>query len=116
MSWSINGNSIPAPDMNTYKIERNDIDSSQTGRLDNGYMFRERIRTGVYKISCTWHLTGSQKNNLENLLLSSANISFTFLDGNSFTTKTMYCSKTSSDCITSLNEGFWLFSANCEEV
>lgn len=115
MSWAINGTSIPDPDMD-YKIERNDIDSSQTGRLDNGYMFRERIRTGVYKISCTWHLTGSQKTNLENLLLSSPNISFTFLDGNSFITKTMYCSKTSSNCITVFGDGFWTFSANCEEV
>lgn len=116
MSWNINGFPIPSPDIDSYKIERNDIDSSQTGRLDNGYMFRERIRTGVYKVSCTWHLTSLQKTNLESLLLSSSNISFTFLDGSTFITKTMYCSKTSSDCISILNDRLWLFSANCEEV
>ena len=69
MSWNINGFPIPSPDTDSYKIERNDIDSSQTGRLDNGYMFRERIRTGVYKVSCTWHLTSLQKTNLESLLV-----------------------------------------------
>lgn len=116
MSWNINGYAIPSPDIDSYKIERNDIDSSQTGRLDNGYMFRERIRTGVYKVSCTWHLNNAQKNTVENLLLSAPNINFTFLDGNTFVTKTMYCSKTSSECISILNDGLWLFSANCEEI
>lgn len=116
MSFSINGNSIPYPDTNSYSVERNDIDSSETGRLDNGYMFRECIRTGVYKVSFTWHVTGSQCNTLDNLLFQGANISLTFKDGVNWITRTMYCSKTKKDCISTGGNELWTFTANCEEV
>lgn len=114
--WAINGTSIPAPDLDSYSIEQNDIDSSSTGRLDNGYMFRERIRTGVYKVSFTWHVTASQCNNIRNLLLSSANINVIFKDGATWVTATMYCSKLSKKCVSVCGEELWVLSANCEEV
>lgn len=114
--WTINGTSIPAPDLDSYSIEQNDIDSSSTGRLDNGYMFRERVRTGVYKVSFTWHITATQCNIIRNLLSSSANITVTFKDGSSWITSTMYCSKITKKCISTCGDELWVLSANCEEV
>ena len=114
--WAINGNAIPAPDIDGYSVEQNDIDSSATGRLDNGYMFRERVRTGVYKVSFTWHVTASQCNTIRNLLSSSANITVTFKDGSSWITSTMYCSKSTKKCISTCGAELWVLSANCEEV
>lgn len=116
MSWSINGTSIPAPLTNDYSVEQNDIDSSQTGRLDNGYMFRERIRTGVYKVSFTWNVTAYQCNVIKSLLSSTPNITVTFKDGSNWVTKNMYCSKITKKCVSPFGEELWKISANCEEV
>lgn len=45
----INGTELPAP--TTYSVQYSDIDSSDTGRAENGVMLRNRIRAGVAKIS-----------------------------------------------------------------
>lgn len=116
MNWSIDGTPIPAPDTDSYSVECNDIDSSQTGRLDNGYLFRERVRMGVYKVSFSWHVNGDWCITLKNLLMSNTNISVTFKDGNSWVTATMYCAKLSKKCISNFGDGLWVVSANCEEV
>lgn len=48
----INGTELPAP--TTYSVQYSDIDSSDTGRAENGVMLRNRIRAGVVKISVSW--------------------------------------------------------------
>ena len=48
----INGTELPAP--TTYSVQYSDIDSSDTGRAENGVMLRNRIRAGVAKISVGW--------------------------------------------------------------
>lgn len=107
----INGNIIPAPIMDSYKIEKNDIDSSNSGRSETGLMLREIIRQRVYKVSMEWRLNGNQCANLEDLLsLSSFNLSF--VDNGTEITKTMYCSAVAK---TMISTDLWALSANMVE-
>ena len=45
----IDGVVLPTP--NEYKVQLSDLDSSGTGRTEDGILVRERVRGGVAKIS-----------------------------------------------------------------
>ena len=45
----IDGVAMPTP--NEYKVQLSDLDSSGTGRTEDGILVRERVRGGVAKIS-----------------------------------------------------------------
>ena len=47
------GSYIP-PTPTKYSLDIQDIDSADTGRGETGYMARERVREGVYKVSLTF--------------------------------------------------------------
>ena len=48
----IDGVALPAP--NEYKVQLSDLDSSGTGRTEDGVMLRNRVREGIAKISASW--------------------------------------------------------------
>lgn len=48
----IDGQAMPVPV--SYKVQLSDLDSSGTGRTEDGVMIRERVRGGVAKISVSW--------------------------------------------------------------
>ena len=48
----IDGVALPTP--NEYKVQLSDLDSSGTGRTEDGILVRERVRGGVAKISVSW--------------------------------------------------------------
>ena len=48
----IDGVVLPTP--NEYKVQLSDLDSSGTGRTEDGILVRERVRGGVAKISVSW--------------------------------------------------------------
>jgi len=48
----IDGVALPAP--NEYKVQLSDLDSSDTGRTEDGVMLRNRVREGIAKISASW--------------------------------------------------------------
>ena len=48
----IDGVALPTP--NEYKVQLSDLDSSGTGRTEDGILVRERVRGGVEKISVSW--------------------------------------------------------------
>lgn len=48
----IDGTPLPVPA--TYKVQLSDLDSSGTGRTEDGVLVRERVRGGVAKISVSW--------------------------------------------------------------
>lgn len=52
---TIGGYTPPAPV--SYSVTSSDLDSSESGRSESGYMSRERIRGSVKKINATWRLT-----------------------------------------------------------
>lgn len=49
---NIDGTALPAP--SAYKVQLSDLDSSGTGRTEDGILVRERVRGGVAKISVSW--------------------------------------------------------------
>ena len=49
---TIDGVVLPAP--MAYSVEYNDLDSSDTGRSEDGMLHRKRIREGVAKIKVSW--------------------------------------------------------------
>lgn len=56
---TIDGTALPAP--GAYKVQLSDLDSSGTGRTEDGVLVRERVRGGVAKISVSWEaLTTAQ--------------------------------------------------------
>lgn len=53
----VNGTILPTPLDDGYTVSRQDLDSSTTGRAEDGIMYRDRVRAGVYKVECKWMLT-----------------------------------------------------------
>lgn len=49
---TVGGVALPTP--NEYKVQLSDLDSSDTGRTEDGVMMRNRVRDGVAKISVSW--------------------------------------------------------------
>ncbi len=49
---NIDGTALPAP--SEYKVQLSDLDSSGTGRTEDGVMMRNRVREGIAKISASW--------------------------------------------------------------
>lgn len=50
----INGYKAPPP--RTYQVQAADLDSDETNRSESGYLHRDRLRQGVYKIIATWRV------------------------------------------------------------
>ena len=53
----VNGTPLPAPLAGGYTVSRRDLDSQNTTRSEAGYMFRDRVREGMYKIEANWEMT-----------------------------------------------------------
>lgn len=68
---TIDNYTVPTPI--SYEVQRADLDSDETNRSESGYLHRNRIREGVYKVIATWRIPVSQ---LENLTAALAPASF----------------------------------------
>lgn len=84
----INNHTLPTP--NSLSIPQFDVDSSDTTRNEAGYLQRDRVRQGIYKIELGWqNIKSSQANEILNLIKpSSVNVTFPSPNGN--VTKKMY--------------------------
>lgn len=56
---NIDGTPLPVPA--SYKVQLSDLDSSGTGRTEDGVLVRERVRGGVAKISVAWAALTTQE-------------------------------------------------------
>jgi len=84
----IDGVDMPAPSV--FKIPRYDLDSGDTHRNEEGYLQRDRIRQGIYKIELEWKgITSAQLNTIESAI-APASVQVTFLTASGLQTKTMY--------------------------
>jgi hypothetical protein len=95
----VNGVELPSP--SKYKVKRSDLDSEATMRNSEGYLIRDRVREGVYRIDVSWEaLTHSDYLTVVNAL-SPAKFTVVFWDPNSATTKTaqMYAGDRDSELI-----------------
>lgn len=113
----IGGSLMPAP--RTYAVSLQDLDSADSGRSETGMMYRNRVRSNVYKIQATWRLT---RVDLAKIIaaITPASFSVKFFDPNTLTTptKTMYAGDRSSTMV--INNGdpsetWWDFSVNLIE-
>lgn len=109
------GNSLmPAP--RTYRVDLQDIDSSDSGRSETGVMYRNRVRSNVYKIIATWRVNRPDLNTLVTAI-TPASFEVKFFDPNTASTKacTMYAGDRSSTMIKNddkANETWWDFTVN----
>lgn len=110
----IGGSLMPA--LRTYRVDLQDIDSSDSGRSETGVMYRNRVRSNVYKIQATWRVKRTQLNQIITSITPAA-FSVQFFDPNtdSVQTRTMYAGDRSSTMIKNDNkpeETWWDFSVN----
>lgn len=54
---TVDGVALPAP--HEYKVVLSDLDSSETGRTEDGVLVRSRVRAGVAKITAAWAALGT---------------------------------------------------------
>lgn len=75
--------SPPAP--TEYSLDIQDIDSEDTGRGETGYMTRERVREGIYKLSLSFTNISSEDVTSLKEALSPETIQVTLFDGSDVT-------------------------------
>ncbi|MGF7059293.1 DUF6711 family protein [Brassicibacter mesophilus] len=85
---NIDGVDLPAP--SSMKIPQSDLDSSDTNRNELGFLQRDRIRQGIYKIELEWKAITDTKLNTILDAVEPASIQVTFPFSKGFLTKTMY--------------------------
>lgn len=105
------------PTPTKYALDIQDIDSDDTGRGETGYMVRERVREGVYKLSLEFtNITSLDVLNIKNAI-SPETIGVTLFDGN-YVTVNMYVGNRSV-VLKSVDDDancFWDVSFNLTEV
>ena len=89
-SWWIKIDNVLLPTPDTCPITEYDLDSAATGRAESGYLFRERVRPGLFSCDLAWSgLTPEQANLIRDALAPvSFEVQIRFL-GDTIT-KTMY--------------------------
>jgi len=93
----IDGVDMPAPA--TFKTPRFDLDSGDTNRNEEGYLQRDRIRQGIFKIELEWKgITSAQLNTIETAI-APASVQVTFPSAAGMQTKTMYAGDRQTELI-----------------
>lgn len=77
------------PSPTEYSLEVQDIDSPDSGRGESGYMVRERVREGIYKLSLSFTNLSSDDVLAIKQAISPESIRVTLFDGDPVT-KQMY--------------------------
>lgn len=73
------------PTPTEYSLDIQDIDSADTGRGETGYMTRERVREGIYKLSLAFTNITSEDVLSIKQALSPEKVSVTLFDGEEVT-------------------------------
>jgi len=84
----IEGVDLPTP--SSLKNTQSDLDSADTNRNEQGYLQRDRIRQGIYKLELEWKgITNGQLTTILNAI-EPASVQVTFPSPSGVLTKTMY--------------------------
>lgn len=85
---TIDGIVLPHP--SSLSVNMSDLDSPDTTRNEKGYLQRDRVRSGLYKIELEFNAkTGTDIQKIENAI-KKAKMSVTFPDSSGMITKQMY--------------------------
>lgn len=85
---TIGGVTLPHP--SSISVASQDLDSPDTTRNEMGYLQRDRVRAGVYKLGLEFAAkTGPEITSIESAI-SPASFDVTFPDSSGMVTKTMY--------------------------
>lgn len=104
------------PTPTEYSLDIQDIDSEDTGRGETGYMTRERVREGIYKLSLAFtNITSDDVLHIKEAI-SPEKISVTLFDGSEVTVQ-MYAGNRSLKLKSVDDESncFWDMSFNLTE-
>lgn len=85
---SINGVQLPPP--TSLKVGKQDLDSPDSTRNERGYLQRDRIRQGMYKIELEFNVKTGNEIQLIESAIQGASLNVTFPDTSGKITKTMY--------------------------
>lgn len=113
-------NDIAMPQPSDYSVSLSDLDSSDTGRSETGYMYRNRIRTKIYKINVGFRVNKSQLKTIADAI-SGESFQVKFFDPTSVSAKscTMYAGDLQAQLLKNddtANETVWSFSFNLIEM
>ena len=89
---------VVLPPPMTYSVEYNDLDSSDTGRSEDGLLHRVRIRSRVAKIKVSWKQLTTEKANIILNAIAPDSLSVVYYFGVQ-KTATMYAGTPSCECI-----------------
>ena len=82
----IDGQQMPTP--RRCPITVYDMDAAESGRAENGYMHRKRVRTGLLVLDAAWeHLTAEEAQRILNAVSSAAFQATVLLPGGKSTRK-----------------------------
>lgn len=112
---TIGGYTPPAPV--SYSVTSSDLDSSESGRSESGYMSRERIRGSVRKINASWRITTGELLSLTAAISGvSFNVTFFYPTTGYYAENVeMYAGDRSLELVTDIDgesNAYWNFSVN----
>ncbi|QUH21073.1 DUF6711 family protein [Alkaliphilus sp. B6464] len=114
---NINGVDLPAP--TKFKIQKSDLDSSDTNRNEIGILQRDRVRQGIYKIELEFNGKTSSEIHVIESAIEPAKIQVNFPSPTGKTTKTMYAGDRNGPEIAKYDEDYnkirWNISFNLIE-
>lgn len=114
----LKSNGIDLPTPTTYKVTRSDLDSDTTTRNSEGYLLRDRVRDGVYRIDVSW--TGLKHSDYMTVAnaLAPAKVTIEFFDPDTATTKTaqMYAGDRSAELVKLANGLDSRWSLSCSLI
>ena len=104
----------PAP--TKYSLDIQDIDSEDTGRGETGYMTRERVRAGIYKLALAFTNLTSDEVLAIKTALSPESVTVELFDGSTVTAQ-MYAGNRTLDLKSIDNDSncFWDMSFSLTE-
>ena len=118
--WAVNGTPIYVPSPGT-TVAHESIQSSDTGRTEDGVMHIDWVRTNMVKVSMTWgYLTGKEVKHLEDLM-QGKEFTLTYFDKGSVCIASVYVStlsyKKENDALYENDGGLYSnVSANAIEI
>ena len=111
---SFGGYTPPTPTQ--YELELEDIDSADSGRGETGYMTRERVREGIYKLKVGFtNITSDEVLAIKNAI-SPAEVNVSLFDGETVSAKMSVGKRTVTlKAVDDTSACFWDMSFNMTE-